>query len=80
MWERNQFSKAKLIGSKWTALPAEQQRSGVPYKHYLVVGWAERRLNKTSEMIEIEAVMTRTVYTINYKSLKDATRWKMGWH
>ena len=77
---QNRFSKSKLIGSKWTALPCEQERSNVPYKHFLVLGWCERQLGKHSEMIEIEAVLTRRVYEINFKTLKNADYWKMGWH
>lgn len=77
---KNRFSKTKLVGSKWTALPPQQAQSGVPYKHYIVVGWHERQHNRQSEALEIEAVMTREVYVINYKTLKNGNLWKMGWH
>lgn len=77
---QNRFSKAKLIGSKWTALPLQQERSGIPYKHFMVLGWHEREYGKRSEVIEIEAVLTRKIYEINFKALKNAEHWKMGWH
>lgn len=58
----------------------EQERSGVPYKHFLVLGWHERKYGEHSEIIELEAVLTRQVYQINFKALKNANHWKMGWH
>lgn len=77
---QNRFSKAKLIGSKWTALPLQQQKSGVPYKHFLVLGWLERQLGKPQDILELEAILTREVYEIPYQALKNAEHWKMGWH
>lgn len=77
-WQKNRFSKAKLLGSKWTALPPQQARLGAQLKHFMVVGWHDETAN--SPVLELEAVLTRRIYRLDYRELKDANRWKMGWH
>lgn len=71
----NRFSKAKLPGSKWTAVHPKQRE-----KHFLVLGWVQYRLDERPEKVEIESVLNRRIYEIDYRELKDASRWQMGWH
>jgi len=72
--KRNTFSKAKLPGSKWTALEPVQGE-----KHFVVLGWVQYALEQKSETLELEAILTRKVYEIDYRQLKNAEKWKMGW-
>lgn len=71
----NRFSKAKLKGSKWTSHSPRFKE-----KHFIVQDWAVYQPGEKTEMIEIEAVLTRRVYEINYKQLKNKELWQMGWH
>jgi tryptophan-rich hypothetical protein len=69
----NQINPAKLSLSKWTAVAPRNKE-----KHFLVTG-----INKDKQEIIIsctlEAVLTKNVYEIDWKILKDATCWLVGW-
>ena len=56
------------------------RRSGRQTKHFLV---CEVILPDTVgaqiEWVEIEAVYTKTRQRINWKELRDETRWRQGW-
>lgn len=73
--QRNRFCKAKLPGSKWTAVHPEKGE-----KHFIVLDWLQYRPDEKPQRLEIEAVLTRRIYEIDFRELKDDWRWKMGWH
>lgn len=72
---RNRFAKAKLPGSKWTAVHPEKGE-----KHFIVLNWVQYRPEEKPERLEIEAVLTHKIYEIDYRELKDEWRWKIGWN
>jgi tryptophan-rich hypothetical protein len=67
----NRFSKQKLPGSKWTSLQPVNQE-----KHFVVHDWLE----PGSEQIEMEAVQSHRFFYVNWRMLKNADNWRMGWH
>ncbi|MEZ0369661.1 MAG: TIGR02450 family Trp-rich protein [Candidatus Sericytochromatia bacterium] len=71
----NRFCKAKLLGSKWTAVHPQRDE-----KHFIVLDWVQYRPGEKPERLEIEAVCTHRIYEIDYRELKDDWRWSMGWH
>lgn len=73
--KQNHFSKKKLPGSKWTALDPQQRE-----KHFWVLAWVQHQPEDPLETLELEAVLTRRRLELNYRELKDASRWRMGWH
>jgi tryptophan-rich hypothetical protein len=70
----NRFSKAKLIGSKWTRL-----QTGGKEKHFMVQKWDPDR-EEARNAVVIEAVLTRRMDIIAVDHLKDPSQWRMGWH
>lgn len=65
---------AILIGAKWTAL-APQQRE----KHFVVHSRIERAEGPI-ETVRLEAVRTKSVYTVSVADLADVKCWRGGWH
>jgi tryptophan-rich hypothetical protein len=71
---RNPINYKKLPGSKWTAaLPVDRQ------KHFIVLDWVRDEDGAPTEMVEIEAVLTRQVRTIPWRELGDPESWHIGW-
>ncbi|MBQ4812722.1 TIGR02450 family Trp-rich protein [Pseudoalteromonas luteoviolacea] len=63
----------KLLNSKWTSVtPAHKE------KHFIVTSVDFDEEGHVIECI-IEAVMTHREQDINWRDLKDAKVWKMGW-
>lgn len=70
----NRFKPDKLHLSKWTAVMPQKKR-----KHFLVV-----ELNRdplTDEVIScvLEAVIDKHQTLLDWRELKDPTRWRQGW-
>ena len=69
----NRISPDKLLNSKWTAVqPVNRQR-------HFVVTRVIRSDEGSITGCEIEAVLTRTVSELDWRELKDSSRWVMGW-
>ncbi len=71
----NKLQPGKLLLSKWTAIaPVARQ------KHFLVCEVIHpETLGVQIEWVEIEAVYSNTRQRINWKELRDETRWRQGW-
>lgn len=64
----------KLLLSKWTAVqPLRRQ------KHFLVTCLV-RDEQDIVVACELEAIIDKQVYTIDWRVLQDAEQWQMGWH
>ena len=69
----NRINPEKLMNSKWTAIePVNRQR------HFIVTA-VQRDDEGFVVSCEIEAVLTRKASQIDWRELKDASRWQMGW-
>jgi tryptophan-rich hypothetical protein len=69
----NRINPAKLLMSKWTAVQPQNKE-----RHFLV----SRLLRDDDECVvavELEAVINRKTYTLEWQELKDNSRWLMGW-
>ena len=71
----NKLQPGKLLLSKWTAAdPIARQ------KHFLVCEVIlPEIIGARIEWVEIEAVYTKARQRINWKELRDETRWRQGW-
>jgi tryptophan-rich hypothetical protein len=70
----NQINPRKLLLSKWTALHPTKKR-----RHFMVT---KLILSPDNEIIigcELEAVIDKSIAEIDWKQLKDANCWQMGW-
>ena len=70
---KNQINPRKLLQSKWTAVePMDRE------KHFLV---AEVEFDEEGIVTycELEAVISHKLYPINWRDLKDISRWRQGW-
>ncbi|WP_117233842.1 TIGR02450 family Trp-rich protein [Vibrio maerlii] len=68
----NRINPKKLLHSKWTAvMPIDRE------KHFIVtdIDFEE----DICVFCMIEAVMSKRPREIDWKELKDASKWKMGW-
>ena len=69
----NQINPRKLLLSKWTALHPTKKR-----RHFIVT----KLILSPDETIigcELEAVMDKSMTEMDWKQLKDAKLWQMGW-
>ncbi|WP_416885338.1 TIGR02450 family Trp-rich protein [Marinospirillum sp.] len=64
----------KLQLSKWTALQPRHKE-----KHFLVTQ-VEYDEEGQVTLCLLEAIMSKREYSIDWTELKDATRWRQGWH
>ena len=71
----NPLNPKKLLLTKWTAVkPIAKQ------KHFLVSRIIEpEQPSDPIELVEIEAVFSKTTRIINWRELKDASVWQQGW-
>ncbi len=69
----NKVSPKTLIHSKWTNVEVVNKE-----KHFIIVDVEFDDSKKVIECI-IEAVMTNNQYNINWRDLKDTTKWRIGW-
>lgn len=69
----NRINPEKLLLSKWTAVkPVQKER------HFIVT----RLLRNDDEKViacELEAVINKNSYEIDWQQLKDSSNWVMGW-
>ena len=72
----NPLNPKKLLLTKWTAVkPIAKQ------KHFLVSRIIEpEQPADPIELVEIEAVFSKTTRIINWRELKDASVWQQGWN
>ena len=65
----------KLLLSKWTAIkPVGRQ------KHFLVTKVIEPAVEGGKiEWVELEAIMTKKVVRIGWRTLQDTQVWQQGW-
>lgn len=69
----NQINPRKLLHSKWTAVdPLDRE------KHFLVT---EVEFDEEGVVVHcaLEAVISHKLYPVNWRDLKNASRWKQGW-
>jgi len=69
----NKISPKTLLNSKWTSSNVIGKE-----KHFVIMKVEFDDNNKIVECI-IEAVMTNNQYAINWRELKQPTKWKVGW-
>lgn len=76
----NQISPKKLLHSKWTSVGEDIEGIALrgKEKHFTVVKVAYDDNKRVTEC-KIESVMSRRVFDINWKNLKQSTLWKQGW-
>ena len=69
----NALSPKKLLNSKWTAVNPERKE-----KHFLIT---EVEYDENGKVIHclIEAVMTKRSFSIQWRTLKNASQWVSGW-
>ena len=69
----NRINPEKLMLSKWTAVNPENKE-----RHFIV----SKLLRSDDEQItgcQLEAVINKTSYDIDWQQLTDSSRWIMGW-
>ena len=70
----NQINPRKLLNSKWTALDPTKKR-----RHFMVTKLVLSPDNEIIIGCELEAVIDKSIAEIDWKQLKDANCWQMGW-
>ena len=70
----NQINPRKLLNSKWTALHPTKNR-----RHFMVTKLVLSPDNEIIIGCELEAVIDKSIAEIDWKQLKDANCWQMGW-
>jgi tryptophan-rich hypothetical protein len=70
----NQINPRKLLLSKWTALHPTKKR-----RHFMVTKLVLSPDNEIIIGCELEAVIDKSIAEIDWKQLKDANCWQMGW-
>lgn len=69
------LSPKKLLLSKWTAANPRNKEM-----HFLVTKVIRAKPHITAiESIELEAVLTRRIYTLPWRTLNDSSQWLQGW-
>ena len=69
----NKINPKVLIHSKWTKLEVTHKE-----KHFIVTLVTFDEDQKVIEC-EIEAVMSKNSYAIEWRELKQSDKWQMGW-
>jgi len=69
----NRINPDKLLLSKWTAVQPEQK------ERHFIVSKVIRSDGETIIACELEAVINKKVYEMDWQQLKDDNRWIMGW-
>ncbi len=70
----NKINPNKLLLSKWTAVKPKQKE-----RHFIIT---KLILAENEEIIscELEAVINKNIYKMDWQTLKDSSCWLMGWH
>lgn len=69
----NRINPNKLLLSKWSAVNPEKKE-----KHF-IVSELIRDENEVIVACKLEAVLSKTIYEIDWKVLKNKDNWLMGW-
>lgn len=69
----NKVNPKALLNSKWTAMTVNNKE-----KHFIVIDVEFDDEQKVSLCV-IEAVINNHQCEINWRDLKDPTKWKIGW-
>ena len=69
----NRINPSKLLMSKWTAVEVKHKQ-----RHF-IVSKVHRDADETLTICELEAVIDKTVYLIDWRQLQDSGCWIMGW-
>jgi tryptophan-rich hypothetical protein len=69
----NRINPAKLLMSKWTAVRPQNME-----QHFLVSKLLHDEEDRVVSVV-IEAVISRNTYILDWRELKDSSRWLMGW-
>lgn len=69
----HQINPNKLLLSKWTALTPRNKE-----KHFIVTD-VDRDEQGVVIACLLEAVLSKNVYAIDWRDLKDANHWLVGW-
>ena len=69
----NRINPEKLLLSKWTSVHVVEKQ-----RHFIVVKLI-RASDQTIIACELEAVINKNVYQVDWQELKDSTLWIMGW-
>ncbi|WP_415885114.1 TIGR02450 family Trp-rich protein [Neptuniibacter sp. QD37_6] len=72
--KRNQINPKKLLLSKWTATEPINKR-----KHFIVIELLRDPDTEEVTGCMIEAVIDKYQMQINWKDLKNAEVWRLGW-
>jgi tryptophan-rich hypothetical protein len=69
----NKINPEKLMLSKWTAIKPKQKE-----RHFIVTKLV-RDENEVIIFCELEAIINKHIYQIEWQELKDCSDWQMGW-
>lgn len=69
----NPVNPKKLLSSKWTAVEPKRKEL-----HFAVIKVDYDEEGSVTECI-IQAILTRNEYAIEWRDLKQASKWKQGW-
>ncbi len=67
----NHLHPDKLLHSKWTAVTPQNKE-----RHFVVCNIVDYK----NQRCQIEAVLTRHRYIIDWQQLRDDKQWLTGWH
>ena len=71
----NPVSPKKLLLSKWTAVNPQNKE-----KHFLISAVVKPEIEGTPiSEIELEAALTGRIQRMQWRELKNASKWKRGW-
>jgi len=69
----NRINPAKLLNSKWSANQPQRRE-----RHFIVT----RLIRNEDDRIvacDLEAVISRNIYQVDWQQLRDSSNWVMGW-
>ncbi len=69
----NQVAPKKLLHSKWTHTQPKRKE-----KHFTVINVEFDDVGKVV-LCEVQAILTHSIYNINWRDLKNSTMWRQGW-
>ena len=69
----HRINPAKLHHSKWTAVKPQRKE-----KHFFISEVEFDEDGSVSRCV-LEAVMSKNEYEINWRELKDSSKWQQGW-
>ncbi len=70
---KHRLNPRKLLLSKWTAVQPQQRE-----KHFLVTELI-RDENEQVQQVELQAVLSKRTWQLDWRELQNVERWLMGW-